>query len=210
MSIGTRNEVIASVFFSVIIGIIFAFEFIPLSNMIYEKVSSFLISPFLHEIIFVLLAFIFYISLPTQKNLKKNYIPLIKSSFLPLTISFIFGQIVNTAKTLNLLVIWEILLDPIGEELLFRGWLFELIKRISKDHFLTLTNPTPICSIASSLAFSIWHIQNIEAYGPTFTIFQLCYTFFLGLWLSHLKLNSGTILWPIIAHIVINIASLIP
>lgn len=209
MPVATKREILVCIAVSLTIGIIFAFEFIPLSYVLGDKLTLLFRAAILREAGFPILAFLFYISLLPKKISQINFLPLLKTVFIPLIISLSFGKIVNTGNVVPNIPLWEIFFAPVGEELIFRGWLFELMKRISKGRFFTSTNPMPISSITSSIAFSIWHIQNISIYGIGFTSFQLLYTFLIGIWFSYLRSSCGTILCPVIAHIVINIASLI-
>ena len=84
----------------------------------------------------------------------------------------------------------------IVEELLFRSQVLEEFLK-HKNRWQSL--------VYSSLIFGSVHLLNISSLGsiPTILI-QVCYTFFLGLILALIYLNSKNILLPIIFHILFN------
>ncbi|MEM4634119.1 MAG: CPBP family intramembrane glutamic endopeptidase [Candidatus Anstonellaceae archaeon] len=96
-------------------------------------------------------------------------------------------------------LISAITLSPIGEEMLFRGYVFrkaqQLIskKKASKASFL-------FAALVSSFLFSLMHIS----YG---SVTQLVSTFFLGIFLCALSQVSESLIPPIIAHASFNLLS---
>ena len=101
--------------------------------------------------------------------------------------------------------IWYLVAVPIGEELLFRGWIYKIYETIAGQKPMTATNPLAVSIWMSAFCFSLWHSQNIVVEGWAFGLFQIFYTFFVGLWLGLLRERSGGLLGPVAAHILLNI-----
>jgi membrane protease YdiL (CAAX protease family) len=168
------------------------------------------------NIAFPVLAYLFFISLG-KNQLTRAPLPAPrwstwKISLLPIVIAFAFGLLKEgTALFENLWdplnrssVIWFVISVPVGEELLFRGWFYTLIERVSGKKWLTSTNPMPVAVWMSAMAFSIWHLQNWNFSGPQATLFQVGYTFFTGIWLGSLRWLTRSLWIPILAHLAIN------
>jgi len=98
----------------------------------------------------------------------------------------------GTAAVLGFLVF-----GPIAEELLFRGAVFELAKRVFPQ-----STAAPIA--ISAVLFSAYHLQ-IPGYEVTpFVLFQLAFTLPLGVVLATLRTWTGS-LWPgLLLQIVTN------
>lgn len=82
---------------------------------------------------------------------------------------------------------------PIIEELIFRGWMFTRLEKL---------NLRPI--ISTSLLFGLHHLQYFRYVPTPFAIFQMTYTFFLGLLFARLRKKSGNLYISILLHIFIN------
>jgi len=130
----------------------------------------------------------------------------------PVVIALLYGWLLRPGPSLVFSgapaeKIWHFLLVPIGEELLFRGWFYNVVDHRFEGKMATLTNPLPCAAWASSLAFAIWHLQNWDTLGPGLTIFQFFYTGLAGLWLALLRWRSGRILYSILGHAAINLSA---
>ncbi|NBX93578.1 MAG: CPBP family intramembrane metalloprotease, partial [Proteobacteria bacterium] len=91
--------------------------------------------------------------------------------------------------------------------LLFRGWLTSIGFRLQKSRLAGMGPFFPIWLWGTSLAFSVWHLQNVGSSSPGQLVLQLVFTFFAGIWLGVIRWNTGRI-WPcIIAHFFINFAA---
>lgn len=89
------------------------------------------------------------------------------------------------------------LFTPLIEEVIFRGWVYEKVEQIYKWPAIT-----------SAALFAIHHLQYFD-YQPTFfAIFQIVYTFGLGVILGDMRRTSGSIYLPLFAHILLNWATL--
>lgn len=149
---------------------------------------------------FPLIASLFY--LPGLKNRTPFQMPKMALSVLPAAlIAFVYGLFLSRASgqpvyTWQILV-WFLFSSPVGEEMLFRGWFYSLFR----------THSTAAAIGASSVAFSLWHLQNAGVVPVPLLLFQLTYTFFAGVWLGVLRAQSGSILVPLLAHVALNAAT---
>lgn len=85
------------------------------------------------------------------------------------------------------------LVTPLVEELVFRGWIFNQLKKY---------NLYPV--LISSVLFGLHHLQYFNYIPTAFALFQITYTFFLGLILGKLRSKSQSIYLPLIMHVLIN------
>jgi len=164
---------------------------------------------------FPALALLFYVSLPrSTRRVSSPHTPartLVEISALPLLISFVYGYFISHPSIWQAdrkawpLLLWYLILAPVGEELLFRGWVYSLIEKLSGGKSLTLTNPFPIALWASAFAFSMWHFQNASRDPWVVVTFQVGYTFLAGIWLGYLRWQSGRVSVAIFAHILLNL-----
>lgn len=92
----------------------------------------------------------------------------------------------NDPALVPLILVGVVLLAPLGEELLFRGVLFQALRR--------RVPPWPAIGL-SGLAFGLTHVQPVAIVG----------TFPLGMYLAWLFHRRGTIVSPIVAHLVFNL-----
>jgi membrane protease YdiL (CAAX protease family) len=89
-------------------------------------------------------------------------------------------------------------LGPLGEELLFRGTIFELAQR----QFPTSTW-APV--ILSTVLFSAHHLQLHGFHVTPFVVLQLAFTLPMGLVFARLRVMSGSI-WPsFVVHLLTNL-----
>lgn len=166
---------------------------------------------------FPLLAAVFAFSLrQPPPQIRESYAELARKSVLPLFIALCFGYLHPGSPGLRLIpggglapeVWWYALFVPIGEELLFRGWLFALFEKLWPRRTASLTNPLPASVWLTSLAFSLWHLQNLARDPVPYVAFQCVYTLMTGLWLGYLRWKSGKLFPSILAHAAINALSL--
>ncbi len=127
-------------------------------------------------------------------------------SILPLVIALIYGLVRRyfMAPLAGPNWMWTLVCIPLGEEYLFRGWFYGIVSRTHAGKRWSATNPLPVELWMSALAFSLWHLQNWDFAGAPVTLFQVAYTFFVGLWLGVLRWKTKTMTAPILAHFAIN------
>jgi membrane protease YdiL (CAAX protease family) len=191
---------ISRVLIAVFLGVLLSMGFVPTSFSLlrwagYEAWG------------FPLLACFFHFTLPKSYRVwsaTESFQSLTEKSILPLMIAALFGVIMRshsgTASIDGNSFLWIVLLSPLGEEFLFRGWLFGLFKKLSPEPFTA--------TLLTSLSFSLWHLQNYTLYSFSFLAFQLFYTFFCGVWLGYLREKSGNLKMSLVGHILINLLGL--
>ena len=99
------------------------------------------------------------------------------------------------SEDFGLMALCTVLLVPITEELLFRGIFFG-----------GLYNRSRIAAFAAStVVFSLIHVTGYVGYYPPMTLF-LCFLQYLpaGIALGWAWVQSGTVLTPIVMHMIIN------
>lgn len=82
---------------------------------------------------------------------------------------------------------------PIIEEVLFRGWIFSRLKSIQLF---------PV--VGSAALFGVHHLQYFSYIPTSFAIFQMSYTFLLGLLFARIRLKTESLYIPILLHMLIN------
>lgn len=162
---------------------------------------------------FPLLAALFALTLPKryEESIPVPRCHLLKISLLPVLIALLFGHLRQApydwaSQMGSVEAVWYVVFIPLGEEFLFRGWFYGVIHRIWPK-FLSATNPLPVAIWMSALAFSIWHLQNLNSTPLPLVGFQVLYTFCTGIWLGYLRWTSGKIYPAIMAHFSINFVS---
>lgn len=204
---------------------VIALGFLPTSHDLYKLFARVLpirsmYAPWVAELCFPLLALFFHLSiwrrragLPAPIDGKK----LIQISLLPLAIAFGFGwvrgglSLFSSRSVITIMQIawWNLICVPLGEELIFRGWFYNLIEKIFPRKMFTATNPLPISVWMSAFAFSLWHWQNAATEPLGFVLFQVAYTFVTGIWLGYIRWRTDRLAPSIVAHALLNFFSLV-
>lgn len=167
---------------------------------------------------FPVLALFFHVSLPRPRGEQAppaSRAFLARISLLPIALAAAYGaargmpSLVTAwqAPESRLAALWYVGLAPLGEELLFRGWIYAIFLRSLGNKVTGDTNPLPGALVLSALAFSVWHLQNLGRDGIALGLFQTLYTFFTGLWLGYLRHRTGNLGAPIAAHVALNLAA---
>jgi membrane protease YdiL (CAAX protease family) len=91
------------------------------------------------------------------------------------------------------------LVTPFVEEMVFRGWMFNWLKNT--------TQISPV--LGTSILFGLHHWQYFGFRLTPFALFQIFYTFFLGLLLAKMREKSKSLYPSLVTHILINYLSLI-
>ncbi len=219
-SVASRQDRRAAFLIALGTGLFLAAGFIPVAQGIVDSaMAPFLpgrarVLAWLGCFAFPLLAWGFHLSFPRPPKPAQPQFP--GWSFpLPLGIGLLYGlwdaspgifSLVGTPET-QLAAVWAIGLAPIGEEFLFRGWLYSFANRLWPGRFASATNPLPLAVWVTAFAFSLWHLQNWGTEAPIRVLWQTAYTFPAGIWLGWLRWRSGGLLLPILAHIGLNAAT---
>lgn len=209
-----------------LLGALLAFSFIPFSKHLVswlfkslplESLISVSAASYLSDFGFVFMAFFLTVSLPTPHcRIPTPYTTrrLFRLSLLPILISVGYG-FTKGVHFFSLPIgsfpwkeaLWAWLLVPVGEELLFRGWLTRLLNRLYPESFFPFSPFLPLSIWGSALAFSFWHLQNIDPHHYSLVLVQLFYTFMIGIWLGLINWQTQK-LWPcILAHSLLNFAA---
>lgn len=214
--IADRKQVQGCIFLSLALGALLAVGFQPTGNQWMEWILSFLncqsawFCNLLEKTAFPLLALFFYFSLPQPIYPHPSPLSakrLCTLSILPVLIAGLFGKFKSISLGNWEEAYWTWLAIPLGEELLFRGWLTSVLNRVFRDKLGGATPLFPLSLWGSSIAFAIWHIQNGFSAPLSPVLFQVFYTFFAGIWLGFLRWNTGKV-WPcVLAHFLINFAA---
>ena len=100
-------------------------------------------------------------------------------------------------------VLFEVVLVPVGEELVFRGvllgWLLEQLHRR-----YTAAIATRWAVILAAVAFGSAHISNAFFGAGEFAIVQVLVATLMGLVLGALRIRTGSLIAPIVLHAVVN------
>lgn len=169
---------------------------------------------------FPILAAVFYYTLPHRR--RRHPLSPIGALWITggaaFTVSLLYGAIMPggllvgeelSRRVTAMAVPWYVFAAPLGEELLFRGWLYEIADWLWPEKFFTATNPLPTAVWVTGLAFSTWHLQNLAVDSAGVVAWQLLYTLFTGLWLGWLRWRSGSLWLPLTMHVLINLASVL-
>lgn len=89
------------------------------------------------------------------------------------------------------------IITPIAEEMIFRGWMYDWSSKIIK------LNPVLITAIF----FGLHHWQYFDYRITPFAVFQIGYTFMLGLLFGEIRKKSKTIYLSVLLHVLINYVS---
>lgn len=209
-------EVGAAISITVVVALFLSWGFIPGSETLICAVLSRMGISQVHcqWIAFPLMAWLFSLSsadaLPKPKTV--DYRQVFRISAIPMLVALLYSYFtpqrpmlleMNDARIKNFFV-WYAICIPVGEELIFRKWLFSWAGRWFAEKSWPDTNPLPVVLWISALGFSIWHLQNLDQQSTPIVLFEVAYTFVAGVWLGYLRLLTGR-LWPcILAHLVIN------
>jgi membrane protease YdiL (CAAX protease family) len=91
------------------------------------------------------------------------------------------------------------LVTPIVEELLFRGWIYGQLQKMKFPRSLPI-NPV----VGSAFLFGLHHLQYFNYHLTLFAVFQMGYTFVLGLVFGEMRKKSQSIYPSLFTHILIN------
>lgn len=218
-AIASNQDRVFSLLFSLVVGVLFALGFLSTSQSLYTYFSPWIPkAPYpwseLKEMAFFpLLAGLFALSMPKRPSLQRSSTSgLLKMSIFPILIAFVFGRTIGNEWhwdfSKNLVnTVWYLVFIPLGEECLFRGWLYGILERVWPGKTFTVTNPLPLAVWGSAIAFSVWHLQNFGSSSVPLVALQIVYTLATGLWLGVLRHRSQSLLPGILAHSFINLSA---
>ncbi len=197
-----RNELRSATILTIGLGFLLTAGFLPTSAGLGEALLP---APWGKLLGFPILALFFHVTMPVLRSYERlSFREALEISILPVVIALLFGLFLRPgASPLSARFpdsLWYLLFAPLGEELLFRGWVYSFIDRAFRGKRLTITNPLPVALWVSAICFSLWHLQDGN-------LFQVLYTFFTGLWLGYLRWKTGKLTAPVIGHLAINLVA---
>lgn len=116
-----------------------------------------------------------------------------------ITFAFVFLDLTATYSDVRYPLIFTLLI-PITEEIIFRGWVFEISDRV----WGASNRLIPV--FMSATLFGLHHLQYYGFHLGRFALFQVAYTILLGLALGHLRWKTGSIYAGLVLHIGMNTA----
>ncbi len=107
-----------------------------------------------------------------------------------------FSQACSTADWRPFFLLTPLLVAPVCEEMIFRGWAFEwLCKWFSPSAVLWI----------SSLAFTLFHPKAIDNGSLESTVLTFGYYLISGLYLGLVRIRTGSLLTCMVAHFLLNL-----
>jgi membrane protease YdiL (CAAX protease family) len=197
-----------------VLGATLGAGFIPTSVSLWAKLSEsfFQSTPPASAVAlsFPLLALFFYFSFPALKANRPSWGTSGAAAVgLIFATAFGFGLLMPPmARTTEFDWAWIVLAVPIGEELLFRGWMQNLAGRFAGAKWFSFSNPLPGPAVLTSIGFSAWHLQSLGVLPLPLILWQTVYTFFASLWLCAIADRRGLV-WCIAAHAALNLLTLL-
>lgn len=95
--------------------------------------------------------------------------------------------------------------SPVGEEILFRGWMMSWLREKDLAPYHLGKHPIDATNLLTSLTFALLHILNSSPVAVRVT--NMVAVFFISLLLGKARNRSGGILLPMVLHAVINFIS---
>lgn len=214
LSVSTQ-EWVAGMLVTLLVAGLLGWGFVPgaktLISPLIDKLG--LLDSYGELLAFPLLAWIFSLSAakspPVLHPIDRGQI--VRMSVIPFLVAVVYSAVTDRQPLfLQLsdpravpLFLWYAVGGPLGEELIFRKWLFSWAERWFGRATWPDTNPLPVAIWLSAFGFSLWHFQNASE-GWGMVGFQVLYTFFAGIWLGTLRWMTGRV-WPgVIGHMLIN------
>ena len=191
--------------------------------------SDFIAGSFMTHTIMLALSVGLIIALRKQVNFRIA-VPQFKQTLKPLLFGFLTAVVVNitlgiitviisgsaekhpgvaNASLLQFLV-FDIILAPVAEESLFRGFLQNYLRPLGDKGFTLLRRRISLPVLISALAFSLAHlILVVSGVGVLFMVRILVFTFVLGLFAGYYQEKYNNHIFAILVHMAGNMMGLI-
>ncbi len=131
----------------------------------------------------------------TQRNLGKSLIALVLLTFFSLTLGFVFKPGVPDIETLA----FQASMPGLAEELAYRGIAPVLLLGLINSKLKFDGMPWTVILI-TALCFGVWHGLSFSDGQLRFDYMSALFPFIGGLAYGWLRFNSGSLLFPILAH----------
>ncbi|GAB3345486.1 CPBP family intramembrane glutamic endopeptidase [Marilutibacter aestuarii] len=107
-----------------------------------------------------------------------------------------FSQACSAAEWRPFFLLMPLLVAPVCEEMIFRGWAFEWLRK--------WFSPNAVLWV-SSLAFTLFHPKAIDNGSLEFTVLTFGYYLMTGLYLGLVRIRTGSLLACMVAHFLLNL-----
>lgn len=103
-------------------------------------------------------------------------------------------------------IIFQITMTSIVEEIVYRGTILTLLSMVFIDNLKIGKVNFGMGAIISSILFGLWHGLNItNDLEVTMSWIPFIYTGLIGFALALIKERTGSLLFPIIIHVMVNL-----
>lgn len=102
----------------------------------------------------------------------------------------------------------EVVSVPVSEELLFRGVLFTLVLMVLARRHAPGTS-VALAAVISGVAFGIGHLNNLDAYQPSFVLQQAVFATILGVVAGRLRGSTDSVYPAILLHAAVNLVAVL-
>ena len=136
-----------------------------------------------------------------QKNLKSSAIALVLLILWGLTLGFLFKPEAPTTETLA----FQALMPGLSEELVYRGIAPALLLGWIRGRRPEEGIPWTVVLI-TAIAFGVWHGLGYSSSGYSFDWMSALFPFIGSIAGGWLRFNSGSLLFPFLAHSLANVA----
>jgi membrane protease YdiL (CAAX protease family) len=100
----------------------------------------------------------------------------------------------------------EFVLVPVGEELLFRGFLLGTLLELFR-HRQVGSHSAAWAVLVSAAAFGVGHLGNLGHVETAFVILQVFVAFIFGAVAGHVRVRTESVVGPVLMHATMNIVA---
>ena len=102
----------------------------------------------------------------------------------------------------------EFVLVPVGEELLFRGFLLATLLQWFRRRRVGV-HSAMWAVVASAAAFGVGHLGNLGHVSTAFVILQVFIALVFGIVAGHVRVRTDSVLGPVLMHMTMNIVAVV-
>lgn len=102
----------------------------------------------------------------------------------------------------------EFVLVPVGEELLFRGFLLGALLELFRRRQVG-PHPAAWAIVISAAAFGIGHLGNLGYVDTAFVVLQVLVAFVFGVVAGHVRVRTGSVVGPVLMHATMNVVAVV-
>ena len=198
----------AQIILVLIIAVCLTFSFSAFTRLVPDTVTNPTLARMSLWTPFILVLHLLYRSLVLRKELFLPYRIAIITTVVVLVLAGVAILValaiwLPSARHDRLDMLYIIGIGVVGEEILFRGLLWDIVDSYLVNNgfrFLHISGTVWL----TALAFGVMHFQyhNFEFHFAS--VFQVLYSFVIGLFPGVMRLRTESVLWPIFAHAGLN------